>query len=669
MFVSFAYIYERQGGIGMRKTIKGSLIFVVTICTVIIILLTALVNGGTTSSIIIKDKKALLQEEAQTNAQTIDEWIAKQGDIVHTISNTIAFTDKKDTEQIMDYLELCLSENDAALMYYCCFGYENGVFPADHSKLELDPTTRDWWSQAIEADSLIYTAPYVDFATGQMIVSIAEPITIDGEQAVILADITIDKIIDMTNNISDDDSIQTFLLADDGSVITHPNEEFQPNESGNTILTDKVDINLASDKIMTIKDYDGEKKYAAVSSIDATGWTIGVTMDKAVIYKEVRSNLVLPVVLGVLLLIVTVVLVNVVIAKALKPMDDMKTFIKNNVIGIGNLVPQKSEVAEIGYLINEMETRFIASIRQTKDESVKIQDKMNETSGVVETMNGNIMEISAVMEETGANVETQTDSIKNINSTCENVTEAVEILAGQAQEMAEHSAQIVKRVDEIVPVLLKNKSNAVSITKESRERLVKAIADVEVIHQIDEVTKAIEDIASQTNLLALNASIEAARAGESGRGFAVVAEEINNLSTDTGSEIGKVRSLTERVIESVNTLADASNEILSFIDTVVMQDYDKFEGLAGDYKDDSSFYADVSANLGAEAEELSASIQQIDEILKGIAEAQNELDRAVQSVNENLQMITGTSEQVSNETVQVLSSIEALQETMSSFQI
>ena len=653
----------------MKRTIKGNLVTMITICTVLIILVTAIANGVATSRVTVNGKKELLAEEAQTNAEVMNEWLKKQGDVVHTIRNTLAFMDTKDKQEIMDYLETCLEENDAALMYYCCFGYNGGVLPADHSDLDLDPSTRDWWAQALEADGLIYTEPYVDFATGQMIVSIAEPMTIQGEQAMMLADITIDKLIGLTKGISSDSSIETFLLTDNGDVITHNNEEFLPDEDGNTTLTSEVDINLAAEKVETFTDYDGEKKYIAVADMDETGWKLGVTQNKSVINADIRQNLIFPIVLGVVLMVITIILVYKLIAKSLKPMEKMKHFVKENVIGEDTGVQHNSEVAEIEYLIGEMENRFIATIRQTKDESSKIQTQMHQANSGVASMNGNIMEISAVMEETGASVETQTSSIQNINDTCENVAQAVEVLAEQAQEMAQRSGQIVKRVDEIVPVLLKNKDHAVTITKANREKLVQAIEGVQVIHEIADVTKAIEDIAAQTNLLALNASIEAARAGESGRGFAVVAGEINNLASDTGSEIGKVRELTNRVLESVSALSDTSNEILAFIDTVVMEDYDKLEGLAEDYKDDSTYYADVSANLGAEAEELSASVQDIDAVLDTITQAQQELDQAIQSVNENLQIITGTSEQVSGETEQVLASIEAMQGTMNGFRV
>lgn len=654
----------------VKKTIKGNLIGIVTICTVLIILITVFANGFATSRMTVRDKKDLLLEEALTNADVMDQWIKEQGDIVHTIRNSIAFFDKKDPDTIMDYLEVCLAENDAALMYYCCFGYNGGVFPADHSELDLDPSTRGWWTQAIAADTVIYTAPYVDFATGQMIVSIAEPLTIAGEQAVMLADITIDKLVEQTKNINqDDDSVTTFLLADDGSVITHENKEFLPNEDGNTILTEKVDVSLSSDSVTSFTDYDGTDKYIATAQIQTTGWTLGVMQDKQVVQAVVFQNLIFQILLGVLLLVITIMLLNIRISKCLKPMETMKTFVKDRVIGEDVANRHTSEVEEIKYLIGELENRFIETIRQTKDASEKIQSQMHEANNSVSSMNGNIMEISAVMEETGASVETQTNSIQNINDTCQNVAQAVEVLANQAQTMAERSGQIVKRVDEIVPALLKNKNHAVSMTKENHDKLVCAIEGVQVIHEIADVTKAIEDIASQTNLLALNASIEAARAGESGRGFAVVAGEINNLATDTGNEIGKVRELTDRVLESVSALADTSNEILSFIDTVVMEDYDKLESLAEDYKEDSTYYADVSADLGAEAEELSASVQEIDEILNTITQVQQDLDQAICSVNENLQQITGTSELVNGETARVLESIESMQGTMSSFRV
>ena len=212
----------------------------------------------------------------------------------------------------------------------------------------------------------------------------------------------------------------------------------------------------------------------------------------------------------------------------------------------------------------------------------------------------------------------------------------MEELSANAQTIMERASEITVRVERMVPDLLKDKENA---------------------------------IAGQTNLLALNASIEAARAGEAGKGFAVVAEEIKQLSNTTGSEIDKVNELVTKVMESVRKISDASQKIITFLDEVVLKDYDKLENLAESYKEDAAYYVKVSDVLGTHTEELSASIANINQIINTIDESQKELDGAVQSVNENLQLITNASENVSEETKDVMRSIISLQSTVEQFHI
>jgi methyl-accepting chemotaxis protein len=658
------YMHNKQ-----RGTIKRSIAILVGICTAVIIILTAIQNGISTQSSTISDSKSLLEAESTNNAQVMNEWLQKQGDIVHTMSTSLAFMNKNDHKAIMNYLEKNLSENENALMYYCCFGYDGGVFPADHSTLDLDPTTRDWWKQAIEANALIYTAPYTDFATGQMIVSIAEPLKIQGEQAVLLADITIDSLVEITESISQDEDVETFLVADDGSVITHKNEDFLPKEEGNTILTDEVDIALDQDTTVGFTDYDKQKKFASISSIETTGWKLGVAQKASVIDQKVRSQLIVPIVVGIILMVATILLLNNLISRLLRPMEKMKAFVKEKVIGEDGPTKFAGEVEEIEYLIQQLEDRFLETIHQTKSQSDLIEEKMSGTSEKVATISGNIMEISAMLQETGANVDSQTESIRQIDSNCSDVAGAADKLAAQAQEMAARSGEIVNRVEKIVPELLQDKTNAVGMANDSRTRLSDAIESVKVINEITTVSQAIQEIASQTNLLALNASIEAARAGEAGKGFAVVADEINQLSMVTSQEINKINNLTEKVLDSVQTLSDESNRILEFLSDVVLEDYDRLEDLAGNYKKDSVYYADVSGDLGTSAHQLSSAVQMINDLLGGISHSQEELDQAVQSVNENLQQITFASENVSEETGKVMDSISTLKGTISTFRV
>ena len=650
-------------------SIKGNIICYVALCTIIILAVTATLNSVVMRNVLVTNGHNTLAEKAESTGELIDEWLVRQSYIVDTMKSGLETMKRGNMDAVMDYLEANLSQNPDALMYYCCFGYDGGVFPADHSSLDLDPSTRSWWTDALEAGDLIFTAPYTDFATGQMIVSVAEPFTMDGEQAVVLADITIDSLIQMVQGIGTDESVQTFLLAEDNSVITHENEEYLPKEEGNTVLSEVISINLDEKGVSTFKDYDGLSKYFIVQTIEKTGWKIGITQPVSVIGREVRKNLMFPLVVDVILLVVFIVLLNIVVNRLLKPMAVMKAFIKDKVIGVKSCATEKKEVKEISYLIEELENRVVSTIQKTQQEAGLIRNMISETDSHVSDMNHNIMEISAVMEETGASVTSQTASVSDINLNCQDVAKVVDELTENTHTITERANEIITRVEKIVPGLLDDKKNAISITLDSKKNLESAIEETKEIGKIVEVSEAISAIAEQTNLLALNASIEAARAGEAGKGFAVVAEEIKALSNTTGNEIEKVNKLVNRVMKSVNKLSDASNQIISFLDEIVLKDYDKLETLAGNYREDADYYVGVSDVLGTYIGDLSESITNINQIIDTINSSQRELDGAVQSVNENLQMITSASENVSEETKDVMKSVTSLQETVGQFNL
>ena len=651
----------------MRKTIKGKITVQTIMYLLVALVICELVSVVTLNANMTSQSKLYINAEAQTNAGVVNEWLIEQGNIAHTITNAVAFMNTKDPDTIMNYLEKNLSENKDALMYYVCFGYDGGVLPADHSKLDLDPTTRDWWKQAIAKNGLIYTAPYKDFASGNMIVTVAEPLKIQGEQAVFLADIALETLTNQVKKVSADENLQGFLLDADGAVVSHENEDFLPKEEGNTILSDALNTDVCN--VSELRDYDGRMKFVSNASVDATGWTFGVTEDKAVITKQIARNVIIVIALGLVMLIVVTVMTAVSVRKSLAPMETMKKFVKEKVIGTQICHKQKNEIEEIRYLIQEMEDKFIGVIRQTKAESDNIHERMQGTNNKVVSINENIMEIGAAMEETGANIDSQTANITMIDEACGSAAQSIIHLADEAQEMAANAKEVACRVESMAKELLEDKESATQVAAESKERMQKAMQGAEVIREIANVSSAIQEIASQTNLLALNASIEAARAGEAGKGFAVVAEEIKKLSEDTGEEISKVNDLTAKVFESVKALSRESNAVLEFINGTVMSDYNKLETLVTEYQKDTGYYNQASESIGASAESVRDSVDSINEMIDLISMAQKELSDAATSVNENLQKITYSSENMSQETKEVLESVNSLQETMQSFQV
>lgn len=650
-----------------RRTIRGSITLQTAIYLILTIIVCEAVAVNLLNSNMSKQARDYVSTEAENNANVVNEWLREEGNIVHTIRNSIAYMNNSDKDFIMDYLENSLAENENALMYYICFGYDGGVFPADHSELDLDPTTRDWWKQAIEKNELIYTAPYKDFASGQMIVSIAEPLMIRGEQAVMLADITIDTLTELVGNVGASENVQGFLLDADGNVISHDNKEFLPKEEGNTVLNDALGVNV--EEVSEIKDYDGKMKYISTSKVDVTSWLFGIVENKSVVTNQIVRSIMIAIVVALVTLLIVLILMSNTVKKSLKPIESMKSFIKDRIVGKDNCREQKDEVSEISYLIDEMKEGFITMIGRTKEESGSIHRKMKDASGKVSSISSNIMEISTAMEETGANVDSQTDSIRHIDDTCKETVLVIDALEDNAREMMNRAQEVMGRVDLIVPELMDGKNNAVNVASDSRKKLQEAIEGTKVIEQIAEVSTSIQGIASQTNLLALNASIEAARAGEAGKGFAVVAEEIKSLSEDTEQEIAKVNDLILKVLNSVHELSEESDHVLAFIDGTVMGDYDKLQMLAESYKNDAGYYAESSTQLGEIAEKVNTSIQNISSLFGTISAAQDEISEAVANVNKNLQEMNSSSENVAEETKGVLESIGTLQDTMDRFHV
>ena len=89
------------------------------ISLVLAILLCELLSVSTLQNNMTTQAGNFVEAQAGTNANVVNEWLVEDGNIVHTIRNGVAFMNTKDTDQIMDYLEVNLAKdykNDAG--YY-----------------------------------------------------------------------------------------------------------------------------------------------------------------------------------------------------------------------------------------------------------------------------------------------------------------------------------------------------------------------------------------------------------------------------------------------------------------------------------------------------------------------------------------------------------------------
>ena len=80
------------------------------ISMVLAILLCELLSVSILQNNMTTQARNFVEAQAGTNANVVNEWLVEDGNIVHTIRNGVAFMNTKDTDQIMDYLEVNLAD-------------------------------------------------------------------------------------------------------------------------------------------------------------------------------------------------------------------------------------------------------------------------------------------------------------------------------------------------------------------------------------------------------------------------------------------------------------------------------------------------------------------------------------------------------------------------------
>lgn len=233
------------------------------------------------------------------------------------------------------------------------------------------------------------------------------------------------------------------------------------------------------------------------------------------------------------------------------------------------------------------------------------------------------------MEQLSASMEEVAATLDQITAGTQEVLNAAKNMSSKAENGAEFVDAIKNRAVDVKSRAINSKDTTSKMIGDIRQLLEQAIENSRSVQKIDELTGEILNISSQTNLLALNASIEAARAGEAGKGFAVVADEIRVLADNSRDTANNIQGISAMVTKAVEELAKNADDMLRFIDSTVLLDYDNFVEVANQYHDDADNMDSILREFHEGAQSLEMTMANMTDGIDGINTAVDESAQGV----------------------------------------
>lgn len=503
------------------------------------------------------------------------------------------------------------------------------LWPETGISAGYDPTTRDWYQDAIAADGkIIRTAPYMDDA-GLMVVTSARAMKNAGGQlvGVVGIDASQSAISDMLSEMRLGKTGYFLLLHNTGIVIADGKNAENNFKGVAEVGIPKLEQVLSSETAEFATTIDGEQYEITSQAIAGTDWVVVALMS----VEELNENATRVIRTLTVIAVLLILLIGVIMFLSVRTITVPIKKSAGHLDAIGNTdftheieekyINRTDEVGTIFHGLKNMKNALVKLILGIKKKATTIEEETASVNRSISELNENLEDISATTQELAASMEETSATSDQMTTISEEMQKSIEAIAERSKQGADNAQQISSRADDARANVMASQKKAEAMIHNTEEQVETAINASKVVEQINVLSEAIMGITNKTNLLALNAAIEAARAGEAGKGFSVVADEIRTLAEQSKDTVLEIQEVTSRVTEAVENLSGSARELLNFVTGDVAGDYQFMLEIGERYSADAEFVKDIVTDFSSSAQQLNASMGDIMRSVEWVAQA------------------------------------------------
>ncbi|MBP5955381.1 methyl-accepting chemotaxis protein [Pseudomonas anatoliensis] len=509
-----------------------------------------LYNDWLQRNAIREDLDNYLNEMGEVTAGSIQTWLSGRIMLVENAAQNIAIN--PEPANVASLLEQKTLTSTFMATY---LGDATGHFtirPDVKMPDGFDPRVRPWYKGAESSSTSTLTEPYIDAATGQLIISVATASKKSGQSVgVVGGDLSLQSLVDTLAARDFDGMGYVFLVSADGKILVHPDKALVMKSLKEAYPQDTPRISSDFSEVTV----DGKTRivtFAPIKGLPSVNWYIGLSVDKDQAFamlSEFRASAVIATIIAVGIILA---LLGMLIRILIQPLHVMTRAMEDIADGEGDLtkrltIVNNDEFGVLGTAFNRFVERIHGSIREVSSATGQV----NEVALRVVAASNSSMYNS---DQQASRTSSVAAAINQLGAAAQEIARNAAQASNQASDargLAEDGQQVVDRsikaMNQLSSMLSASSSNIESLNSKTVN--------------IGQILEVITSISQQTNLLALNAAIEAARAGEAGRGFAVVADEVRNLAHRTQESAQQVQTMIEELQvgarESVSTMSES----------------------------------------------------------------------------------------------------------------